>query len=553
MRRVYRIKKVWSYDHVELEEVLNPYESRYGDTLKRWLGRQRDDRVKELSDKSHVSVRSLRTWMSSKRHDLCIEEAVATFFRGDRVCSVKKRRREDCDTLNCYYTFDCLLDNMEYEVLVENGRVCKVLHAVYVPKKQKTSIFLSFLLSDASKRRSEVYELISSINKSIRWDDLSCALDDLEHCRYRMHDNLIKTLQEHIKQGLLVRSKYIYKKETIWKKYWISKDALELMTNLSSASITYSDEQMETIQYLRNCFWTLYGSYKYQANKYMDNAIQWQWLKKNNDYVTIAFVHDAIQHIKQTLKDATFVLGDPTTLETTSQYILVKHDESAFEARCRLDNKQNHIIVTKLPNNTISSICIYRAHQFTIHDWTQMLPTLNHIKHITIMGRTDQYGHLFQHMIQHHKHIQKPLSICCKYKYINDCKDIRDFFIKPSMTCQYMASQTIHTTLTPQRIWLYYPKRLRTINERIGRQCTFEEFDREPKTNIKNIHDASIIAVKDYIGPTLATIIMIVDQHTKPFDIYTVRTLAYHKVYYILQGNYSAGEQNTPPKQHIIY
>ena len=102
--------------------------------------------------------------------------------------------------------------------------------------------------------------------------------------------------------------------------------------------------------------------------------------------------------------------------------------------------------------------------------------------------------------------------------------------------------------LTPQRIWLYYPKRIRTIKRRMASKTFFEE-EREMQQNVFKIHDASIIAVKDYNGPTLANIVMVVDKDTKPMDMQIVQTMAYHKVYYRDRQKIQYERNNHPSHQ----
>ena len=551
MHCVVRISKIAKWGHVLLEYVSSPYQTRYGDVLKHWMSGQSVKRHQEFYKGCHTNIQRLRNWMHGSGHDLVLEDAVRVFYEGKPLYPINKRKKNDLkQSFWCFHEFGSLLDNMEYEVILENQRIKTILNAVYVPRKRAPTRFLNFIMSSIrplTRRR----ECVQRWSKHMDFVTLNEIEEDIDSRSMYIDSEIGQDLIRHVVYARQPTHHWTKTRSDIFQRFWKDQNMLDVIVDCSRLNIPCLKEHQDTLRWLRERFWSLTVSYPYKEYEPIQKALQWKWIVKEKNHITFSFVYDYIKDIKDTLQYATFIVGDPDILNTSQRFIMVKDEETKFEVDCRLDSKR-HIVETELPKRP-PPVMIYRAHQFNIKDWVKMLPSLKKAPSIHVMGRTDQYGYLFSDMITHHTYIERPLSMCCSYEFIYNCNDIESFHVKPSMYCQYMASKTIKQILKPQRIYLFYPKRIRTVKHISENEYTFYEADREEPTNIYNVYDASIIAVRDYIGPTLSTIVMVVDEHTKPFDLYTVRTLAYHKVYYLVQGSYCAREEKQQPRRSLIY
>lgn len=542
---VVRIQKIHSDNCVTLEEVLCPRETRHGVALKRWMGERRNLWEGFLHE-TRLSASRLSSWLSSSSNDLSIEDAVKALKEDKPLTVVQKRQRCDCKPLTCRYRFKCLLDYVEYEIYVEGDRILQVVHSYCVPSSKMPSKFFRYILENNENLLRELREMKNKID----WSNIQKQIAFIENWQ-SLHDFTCKLIKKHMQIAQKMNEKPNLLE--IWKQYWTKQNTLDILTHLGNLEKT----EIDSIKYLRYRYWSLVGTYKYEAHELIDVAIERGWLKRQNDQITFTCVYDTIQKLKKTLKDAQFILGDPEYIKSNMHHILVHDEETEFELEVRLVNKVNHRIINNIEDfqrtKIIKKLMIYRAHQFNLFEWSQLMPYLKKIKKIEIYGRNDQYGHLFTHMLNYHLYIEKPLTMCCGVKFVYDCQAIQDFHVKPSKSCQYMASKAMDLVLTPQRIWLYYPKRIRTIKRRMAPKTFFEE-EREMQQNVFKIHDASIIAVKDYNGPTLANIVMVVDKNTKAMDMQIVRTMAYHKVYYLMTDKkYNMKEITTPHIRPLIY
>ena len=437
------------------------------------------------------------------------------------------------------------MDYVEYEIYVEGDQILQVVHSYCVPSSKMPSKFFRYILENNENLLRE----LRTMKNKIDWSNIQQQIDFVGNWK-NLHDFTCKLIKKHMQIAQKMNEKPSLLE--IWRQYWIKQNTLDILTHFGNLEKV----EIDSIKYLRNRYWSLVGSYKYEAHALIDIAIERGWLTRQNEYITFTCVYDTIQELKKTLKDAKFVLGDPDYIKGI-HHILVHDEETQFELECRLANAENHRIINTISEfqrtKMIKKLMIYRAHQYNLFEWSQLIPYLKKIKKIEIYGRNDQYGHLFTHMLNYHPHIEKPLSTCYSVKFVYDCQDIQDFHVKPSKSCQYMASEAMDVVLTPQRIWLYYPKRIRTIKRRMAPKTFFEE-RREMQRNVFKIHDASIIAVKDYNGPTLANIVMIVDKNTKAMDMQIVRTMACHRVYYlVMDKQYNMKETTTPHIRPLIY
>lgn len=541
---VVRIQKIHSDNCVTLEEVLCPRETRHGVALKRWMSERRN-LWKGFLHETRLSASRLSTWLRSSSNDLSIEDAVKALKEDKPLTVVQKRQRCDCKSLTCRYKFKSLLDYVEYEIYVEGDRILQVAHSYCVPSSKMPSKFFRYILENNENLLRELREM----KKKIDWSNIQQQIDFVDNWK-NLHDFTCKLIKKHMQIAQKMNEKPNLLE--IWRQYWIKQNTLDILTHFGNLEKV----EIDSIKYLRNRYWSLVGSYKYEAHEFIDIAIERGWLTRQNDYITFTCVYDTIQELKKTLKDAKFVLGDPDYIKG-DHHILVHDEETQFELECRLADAEKHRIINTISEfqrtKMIKKLMIYRAHQYNLFEWSQLVPYLKKIKRIEIYGRNDQYGHLFAHMLKYHPHIEKPLSTCYSVKFIYNCQSIQDFHVKPSKSCQYMASEAMDVVLTPQRIWLYYPKRIRTIKRRMAPKTFFEE-RREMQRNVFKIHDASIIAVKDYNGPTLANIVMIVDKNTKAMDMQIVRTMACHRVYYlVMDKQYNMKETTTPHIRPLIY
>lgn len=532
-----------------LKVVSNPFVTRYGATLKKWMSTQSLERQQTFCKQIHIQLPRLNQWINRvKDNTLALEDNVHAFFDGKPLLPMNKRDRESSDPyIWTYDSFPCYVGHVQYEVYMENERVVKIIHAVYVPSIKPSNGFLNFIVRDIkplTQRRS----LKNTLGSIIDWKTLQHSKTQLINSIHTMDREEKQDLLHHLQQAKHILNASTPPLEDVLQQYWRNQNELELMVDLPKEHV---DQQLETIRWLREQYWSLYASYPLKESKHVLRALEWGWLIKHQHHITFQFVYDSVQRLKKGLSHATFFLGDPPVLETKQTVILVPHEEIKYEVECRLDDLHAKICTT-IPTSC-KRLLIYQAHRFTFNDWIRMLDTLTAIPSLHIMGRNDQYGYIFRDMITHHQYIEKPITLCATYEFIYNVQDITAFSVRPSWSCQYMASKSMPVVLTPQRIWLFRPKRLRTISKQLNsNQYRFQE-TREKTTTVPKIHDASIIAVRDYIGPMLHTIVMVVDAQTKPFDMYMVRTLAQFKVYYIVTSNCCTKEQRTPPTRQLIY
>lgn len=557
MHCVLKVVRIQRRDLVLLEEVLSPFETRYGVALKSWMLGQSDTCVRDFCSECQIHRRRLTDWMRSASHDIRLEDAVRKLYNKESLSRIKPRNCAHLESaIWSSFVFPSLLDGMQYDVIIENGRVKKILHAVYVNKHGKVPrMFLNHMFE--SVPRSDRFAFIRRWSKpEMTWDTLQDTSDSIKNKQMDMNLYTIGYILEHVAYAKTPVYDDLKSFSDMLKRFWKSQNMLDAIVDCKHLGIECNMEHQQALQWLRTRYWSLMCSYPYKQYDLLDRVIEWGWMVKERNHVTFTFVRRCVDEIKSVLKDAEFVLGDPDVIETSQNCVLVSNEETKFEFQCRTDNQYKNIYVVSNPLTTKKrDVLIYRAHHLRIRDWMNILPFLKKKRSIHIMGRIDQYGHLFTDMLTHHPYVERPLSTCCSYEYIHDVDDIKSFRIKPSMHCQYMASKSIPTVLDPQRIWLFYPKRIRTV-KKIARDNTFKFYESDlesSNTVVRNVHDASIIAVRDYVGPTLATIVMIVDQDTKPFDLYTVRTLAYDKVYYLVRGTYCAREEKQQPRRSLIY
>lgn len=236
---------------------------------------------------------------------------------------------------------------------------------------------------------------------------------------------------------------------------------------------------------------------------------------------------DNYRKVMGVLKSAKIVVGEIAQPKGTC---VVAHPDDATHWRTVADVDEV-VMLHDLASADLSTVTIFRAHVWSLDEWALFAELYGDTKNtLHVCGRLDQYAHgrgqvfrdaatrLFQHQAA-------PAFVTST---VVPCETLEED-VEQRFVVSHTDKDKVHV-VERKRIWMYNPKRVRTLSGRprgIG-HIMFKEHGEKPCTipRIKEDRWADVVTLREWRGAILESAALYITPKTTPFDIYCARTYA---------------------------
>ncbi len=261
---------------------------------------------------------------------------------------------------------------------------------------------------------------------------------------------------------------------------------------------------------------------------------------ENKTFYTLKRMRRRYENVIERFLHCDITLGSPSVPEGKC---IIYHPDDAVYWRQIVDvDEVFNISQIKHSFPDVDEITIFNAHKLDFQHWILLNMYLKSSCIVHICGRLDQYctgriGQVFRDLCelkginsipQHNLHITSNIHFVKGIK--NLPKEVEQVFTSSWSKLKVKLPRQLN------KIWLFKPKRIRTIFSRNDGGWTVFKESEEPARRIYDLDkykNADIVPVNEWNGRLLDVVAFIPDPEIQNnFDLYTVRTFA-RKIYYI--------------------
>ena len=225
------------------------------------------------------------------------------------------------------------------------------------------------------------------------------------------------------------------------------------------------------------------------------------------------------------LKGAKIVVGEIAQPKGTC---VVAHPDDATHWR-NVADVDEVVLLHELASANLDTVTIFRAHLWSLDEWALFADLYGDVKHtLYVSGRLDQYAHgrgqVFRDAATRlFKHEVAPTPVTST---VVPCETLEED-VQQRFVATVADKEKVHV-VEHKRIWMYNPKRVRTLNAKprgIG-HIMFKEHGEKPCTipHIKDDRWADVVTLREWRGPMLDAAALYITPKTTAFDIYCART-----------------------------